>query len=93
MNMRNGWIGIVALAALSSGCFGRDGLRCEDSARYSSSTSVAPLRIPGELTPPDQSGALRVPPGIDAPLPPQEPGHCLEIPPDFVGGQPAASSS
>lgn len=59
-------------------------MRCEDDARYSGASSAAPLRIPDDLSVPDESEAISVPPGPASASPPEgEPGRCLERPPDF----------
>jgi len=69
------------LATLLSACGGRQGLHCEDKARYASATSAQPVRIPDDLTPPNESDALRLPPAVGEQKPPSEP--CLESPPNF----------
>ena len=51
----------IALVTWLSGCSRNTGLRCEDQARYSGATEVAPLRTPDDLDPPDQTEALRIP--------------------------------
>ncbi len=69
-------------------CSGDRAVRCEDNTSYRSAYSIAPLRIPDDLSVPDESDAIRVPP------PPAsrnrsaepEPGRCLEHPPDFFEG-------
>ena len=71
-----------ALLALC-GCFG-GGPRCEDSARYANSDSIAPLRIPDDLTVPDESDTLLIPGGTRFGDREQKPIEgCLESPPDF----------
>jgi uncharacterized lipoprotein len=75
-------LGLVALA----GCSGRGELSCEDSSRYVASASIPPLRIPDDLSVPDESQALRIPEGAAADVASREPGRCLETPPDFLSG-------
>lgn len=76
---------IPALLALG-GCFGGGGSRCEDAERYANSDSIAPLRIPDDLTVPDESETLLIPGSSgfgerdEAPV-----QGCLESPPSFFG--------
>jgi hypothetical protein len=74
----------------AAACSGRGELRCENPARYAASDSVPPLRIPGDLTPPDETSGLVIPPaGGPAPAEgPADTARCLEMPPDYVGGVP-----
>jgi len=77
-------IGIVA-ALLATSC-GRDAmLRCEDPETYQSAAEQPPIRVPDDLSVPDQSDALQIPPEdrvADA-ADPVTPGPCLESPPIF----------
>jgi hypothetical protein len=71
-----------ALLALG-GCFG-GAPRCEDAARYANSDSIAPLRIPDDLTVPDESETLLIPGGTGFGDRNEEPVQgCLESPPSF----------
>ncbi len=64
-----------------SGC-GRDHtLACEPTERYATAISVAPVRIPDDLSPPDESDSLRLPPEAGATAALGRP--CLESPPGF----------
>ena len=38
------------------------GLRCEPSERYSGAASIPPVRVPDDLSVPDESNSLRLPP-------------------------------
>jgi uncharacterized lipoprotein len=73
----------VMLASALCGCGGDRELRCEPSDRYQSAASVPPVRVPDDLSVPDESNALRLPP------PPADPGTaptvagCPENPPPF----------
>jgi len=78
---------LVPILAVSA-CAGERTARCQGDASYRSAHSVAPLRIPDDLSVPDETDAIRVPP------PPssssdraEEPGRCLEQPPDFFEGR------
>jgi hypothetical protein len=89
--------GIVSLGALA-GCSSHQLARCEPTDRYTTVGSVGPVRIPDDLTPPDESDALQLPPAsaADSSAPPA--GGCLEEPPKFASGnrtqaQPTAPAS
>jgi uncharacterized lipoprotein len=72
-----------ALFAALVACSGKDGLRCEDSTRYSTSRTVPPIRVPDDLTVPDETESLLIPDrsvAADAQPPPSE---CLETPPEY----------
>lgn len=76
-------LGLAAAVSLA-GCFGKKSdVRCEPTDRYTTVGSVGPVRIPDDLTPPDESDALQLPTtGADdgSSVPP---GGCLEDPPKF----------
>jgi uncharacterized lipoprotein len=72
---------VFAAAALSAGCAGEDELRCEDTSRYATSVSVPPLRVPDDLTVPDESESLLVPDAASAQA--IVPTQCLETPPSY----------
>jgi uncharacterized lipoprotein len=66
---------------LIAGCSSDEGLRCEDVSQYAGSVSVPPLRVPDDLTVPDESDSLLIP---DSPA--GEVGaatECLETPPSY----------
>lgn len=79
---------MAVLVLLAGGCSRDEGLGCAEDTRYMSSRSVPPLRVPDDLTVPDETEALRIP---DAPPEEQTPAEapCLETPPDFFGDQEA----
>jgi uncharacterized lipoprotein len=73
---------VIATVAACGG--GGGAMRCENSSIYATSVSAAPVRVPDDLSVPDESQALQIPPGEA--LPPKakdEPPDCLERPPDF----------
>jgi uncharacterized lipoprotein len=85
---------LSALAALFvTGC-GRDSLlRCENPETYRGSGERAPIQVPDDLSVPNESDALRIPPGErlavfedededDEPVA----APCLELPPDYYEG-------
>jgi hypothetical protein len=83
---------IPAFAALPllaiGGCFGGGDLRCEDVMRYGTSGTAAQIRVPEDLSLPNESEALQIPnaPPLDLPDPETDPEgatECLERPPDF----------
>ena len=57
---------------------------CEPDARYSTARSARPVQIPDDLSPPDESDALRLPPDSSAGGTVTA-GDCLESPPSFFG--------
>lgn len=76
----------IPLLLALGGCFGGGGPRCDDTERYANSDSIAPLRIPDDLTVPDESETLLIPGSSgfgerdEAPV-----QGCLESPPSFFG--------
>lgn len=75
---------LVVLLGLcaAAGCSREEELRCQDDEPYGSSTSVPPIRVPDDLTVPDESDSLLIPdvPSTAEGPPPQS---CLESPPDY----------
>lgn len=71
------------LAAIA-GCSRMETAPCEPDARYSTARSATPVQIPDDLSPPDETGALRLPPDVGA-SGPVTAGECLETPPSFFG--------
>lgn len=78
-------IAAATAAFVVAGCSGERGLSCESSERYDSASSVAPIRVPDDLSVPDESEALRVPFPTSGAEPPSA-IECLETPPDFFEG-------
>jgi len=74
---------LVLLPALAlAACSGESELRCESTERYQGARSVQPVRVPDDLSVPDESGAFRIPPPPAAgSASAREP--CLETPPEF----------
>jgi hypothetical protein len=64
-----------------AGCGREHTLACEATARYASATSAPPVQIPDDLSPPDETNSLHLPPegGTTAALT----RPCLESPPGF----------
>lgn len=83
---------LCAVAVLCAAGCGRDALlRCENPERYSGSSERAPIRIPDDLSVPNESDALRIPPGerlvvVDEEEDEPVPEPCLELPPDYYEG-------
>jgi uncharacterized lipoprotein len=71
----------VWAAAALAGCSGENELRCEDTSRYATSVSVPPLRVPDDLTVPDESDSLLIPDPAAAET--GVPAACLETPPSY----------
>ncbi|HEX7081851.1 MAG TPA: hypothetical protein VF329_12635 [Gammaproteobacteria bacterium] len=85
--MRRALAGVLT-SLLLAGCAGDNGLRCEDTERYQNAESVGPIRVPDDLSVPDESEALRIPPApSDALEAERDPASCLEDPPDFFEGE------
>ncbi len=57
---------------------------CEPDARYATARSAPPVQIPDDLSPPDESDALRLPPDVGA-SGTVTADDCLEAPPSFFG--------
>ena len=77
------WCVIVGLTAVV-GCSRNETLPCQPEARYSTARSAPPVQIPDDLSPPDESDAIRLPADV-APAGPITAGECLEAPPPFSG--------
>lgn len=77
------WWVIVGLTAVA-GCSRQETLPCQPEARYSTARSSPPVQIPDDLSPPDESDAIRLPADL-APVGSITAGECLETPPPFSG--------
>ncbi len=81
------WCAIVGLAAIA-GCSRQETTPCEPDARYSTARSAPPVQIPDDLSPPDESDAIRLPSDADVgavAVAAITAGECLESPPPFSG--------
>ena len=76
----------VAVALVLGGCGRRFAARCEDPTVYSGSQEIPPVRVPGDLSVPSETDALRIPQSeqLGAAQPATGRGPCLESPPDFL---------
>ena len=83
MRLSRTWCVIVGLAAIT-GCSRQQPAPCEPEARYSTARSAQPVQIPDDLSPPDESDAIRLPADV-APVASITAGECLETPPPFAG--------
>ena len=83
MRLTRAWCAIVGLAAVA-GCSRQQTGPCEPEPRYSTARSVAPVRIPDDLSPPDESDAIRLP-ADPRPAGSITAGECVEKPPSFFG--------
>ena len=77
------WCAIVGVAAIT-GCSRGETLPCQPEARYATARSAPPVQIPDDLSPPDESDAIRLP-AAAAPSGSITAGECLETPPPFSG--------
>jgi hypothetical protein len=92
MRQRAIFCAIVALAAIA-GCSRDKTVICTPDARYSTARSAPPVQIPDDLSPPNESDALRLPPDVGSATV-AAPGACLDAPPSFFGdSQPFRRSS
>jgi hypothetical protein len=83
MRCRRTWCVIVGLAAVA-GCSRQETLPCQPEARYSTARSAQPVQIPDDLSPPNETDAIRLPPDASA-VASITAGECLEAPPSFFG--------
>lgn len=93
--MRYALLGLMIAVGLV-GCRGRYAMRCEDPERYDDSGEIPPVRVPDDLSVPDETDALRIPQAGQLPIPGrgERRGPCLESPPAYFegdDGQPAAA--
>jgi uncharacterized lipoprotein len=79
---------VVFLALLGAACSGERTLSCVDTERYESSVTRAPIRVPDDLTPPDESDGLVIPQVSTTELSDAAPQGCLEAPPGFYEQEP-----
>jgi len=83
MRLNRTWCVIVGLVAIT-GCSRQQPAPCEPEARYSTARSAQAVQIPDDLSPPDESDAIRLPADV-APVASITAGECLEAPPPFFG--------
>ncbi|HVJ30604.1 MAG TPA: hypothetical protein VNA66_09880 [Gammaproteobacteria bacterium] len=83
MHFGRTWCVIVGLTAVA-GCSRNETLPCQPEARYSTARSAPPVQIPDDLSPPDESDAIRLPGDVVA-AGSITAGECLENPPPFSG--------
>ncbi len=76
----------LAVALVMAGCGRRFAARCEDPTLYSGSQEIPPVRVPGDLSIPNENEALRIPQSeqLGSTQPSTARGPCLESPPDFL---------
>jgi len=73
---------LLAGLVLVAGCSRQETTDCGPSPRYTAARSVSAVQIPDDLSPPNESDALRLPP--DAVVSAQPPATgCLDSPPAF----------
>ena len=72
-------LGLVIAGAMVSGCSHDGGLRCGNDEIYGAAQSVGALRIPDDLSVPDETESLRVPNASERVAETQSPApECLE---------------
>lgn len=84
MRLLGTWCLLAGLVAHVAGCSRMETDPCAPDARYSTARSTQPVQIPDDLSPPDETNALRLPPD-PARGAPVTAGECLETPPSFFG--------
>lgn len=76
-------IGCVIVGVAMVGCSRQETVACDVDARYSTARSATPVQVPDDLSPPNESDALRLPsPATVASVSPNV-GSCLQEPPSF----------
>jgi uncharacterized lipoprotein len=66
---------------------------CNKVQPYDSARSVAPLKVPAGVDPPDTRSALKIPPLNEPAPPPRKPtDQCLDAPPPFAAPRVATSA-
>jgi hypothetical protein len=75
---------LVAGFAALAGCSRQQATTCDTDARYATARSAPPVQIPDDLSPPNESDALRLPPAVGASNTTTA-RPCLQSPPSFFG--------
>lgn len=79
----------IAVACGLGACSHDHSVACEPTTRYAAAATAAPVRIPDDLNPPDETDSLRLPPDTGSAAARTKP--CLESPPGYYAeGAPAA---
>jgi hypothetical protein len=72
----------LLIGVLVGGCGRENTVACDATDRYAAASSAPPVRIPDDLSPPDESDSLRLPPETGATTAALT-RPCLETPPGF----------
>jgi uncharacterized lipoprotein len=75
---------IVVLAAVAGCSRQQTASSCQPDERYAGARSALPVQIPDDLSPPNESDAIRLPPDLGGSSAVTA-GECLEAPPPFFG--------
>jgi hypothetical protein len=75
----------IVVGVLLASCSHERGNQCGDDPRYARARTAAPVRIPDDLTPPDETDSLRLPQDTRqaSAVADDANGRCLETPPKF----------
>ena len=73
------WWLVVGLVTIA-GCSRQETVPCAPDPRYGTARSAPAVQIPDDLSPPNESDALRLPPAAGAL---SRAGECLQTPPSF----------
>ena len=79
-------LSLLAIASIAGTACSRDKeVRCSGQTLYLGAETIGQLRIPDDLTVPDETEAMRVPSTQGDALPMELPTECLEYSPAFRG--------
>lgn len=82
-------IGVCSCLLWLGACSGPEGVVCEDTERYSKADSIPPVRVPDDLTLPDESETLAIPGGGSRAPSARADQSCLEMAPPFFDDEAA----
>lgn len=86
--MRAGLLAIMLAVATLSACSRETVVRCSRDTAYLEARNAGQLRIPDDLSIPDEVEALRIPGSAGGPDEPEEPAtECLDQSPAFIGAE------
>jgi hypothetical protein len=75
---------VVGGLTAAAGCSREASVACAADPRYATARSAQPVQIPDDLSPPNETDAIRLPPDTGA-VASFEAGECIEEPPPFFG--------
>jgi hypothetical protein len=78
-------IGCLVVLSAIAGCSRQETVSCNSDTRYEAARSAPPVQIPDDLSPPNESDALRLPPPATVAGNSSAVAPCLQSPPSFFG--------